>query len=397
MHLPEWTTAFAILILVTTHVDGQDLPFRAEEIDRSLKVGYAVKLVDMNADSRLDILVVDSTRVIWFENPNWKLHTIIANETKPDNVCASAQDIDGDGKLDLALGADWRPMDTKTGGTIQWLQDQSNGNAAWRVFPIDEEPTVHRMQWADLDGDGQRQLIVVPLMGRNSQAPDWNAAGVRILSFSIPEKPTKNRWRKEVLNQELHVIHGFEVTDFNGDRVDDLLLASFEGVHALSMSKNGYRLEHIGSGNQQSSPNRGASEVKLGCLAGKRRYVATIEPWHGNQVVVYHPGEKGKLWQRTVLDESLKWGHAVWCANLDGDEDQELVIGVRDNLDGKNLSGVRIYDWRGEGEWRRQLLQPGQVAVEDLAVADLNRDGKDDIVAVGRASHNVVIYWNDRE
>jgi len=34
------------------------------------------------------------------------------------------------------------------------------------------------------------------------------------------------------------------------------------------------------------------------------------------------------------------------------------------------------------------------VAAEDLAVADLNSKGKPDIVAVGRATHNVRIFWN---
>ena len=39
----------------------------------------------------------------------------------------------------------------------------------------------------------------------------------------------------------------------------------------------------------------------------------------------------------------------------------------------------------------------GGVAVEDLAVGDLNGDGKPDIVAVGRATKNVKIYWNGQK
>ncbi|MFY8200397.1 MAG: FG-GAP repeat domain-containing protein, partial [Pirellula staleyi] len=50
------------------------------------------------------MVVVDSNRIIWFENPTWKLHTIITGQTKPDNVCIAAHDIDGDGHLDLMIG-----------------------------------------------------------------------------------------------------------------------------------------------------------------------------------------------------------------------------------------------------------------------------------------------------
>jgi hypothetical protein len=57
---------------------------------------------------------------------------------------------------------------------------------------------------------------------------------------------------------------------------------------------------------------------------------------------------------------------------------------------------VRIYKALDETgtKWRRQLLDEGGVAVEDLACADLHGDGRIDIVAVGRATKNVRLYRN---
>src|SRR5437660_5501969 len=86
--------------------------FRMQEIETGLKVGYAVLLVDVNGDGKPDIVVVDTNRVVWYENPTWKRRTIIENQTKPDNVCIAAYDIDGDGWRDLALGADWGKLNT---------------------------------------------------------------------------------------------------------------------------------------------------------------------------------------------------------------------------------------------------------------------------------------------
>ena len=88
-------------------------------------------------------------------------------------------------------------------------------------------------------------------------------------------------------------------------------------------------------------------------------------------------------------------------ADLDGDGQDELVIGVRDDPNPKldkfsERRGVRLYkrtDATGQ-KWERFVLDNGGVAVEDLITADLNADGKPDIIAVGRATGNCRIYWN---
>src|SRR5438876_5544943 len=87
--------------------------FRVQEVATDLKVGYAVLLVDLNGDGKKDIVVVDTTRVVWYENPTWKRRTILEGQTLPDNVCIDALDLDGDGQLELILGAGWRPFNTK--------------------------------------------------------------------------------------------------------------------------------------------------------------------------------------------------------------------------------------------------------------------------------------------
>src|SRR5947207_1947477 len=90
--------------------------FRVQEIEKGLGVGYAVLLVDVNGDGKKDIVVVDTTRVVWYENPSWKRRIITEGKTKPDNVCIAAYDIDGDGQIDVALGAGWKGLTRKADG-----------------------------------------------------------------------------------------------------------------------------------------------------------------------------------------------------------------------------------------------------------------------------------------
>ncbi len=391
----------SLLILPASPAAAGELKFRTEQLPERLEVGYAVTIADMNSDSKPDIAVVDTERVIWLENPNWQVHTLIQGQTKRDNVCIAPYDIDGDGKVEFALGADWRPIDTRTGGTIQWLSRPESADDRWRVHPIGEEPTVHRMRWADLDGDDRKELIVMPMMGRDSTKPLWMEHPLRVLAYHISDDP-KSPWKPQVLNEELHVAHNFWPTDLDRDGKIDLLVASFEGVTLLQRGEgNRWTSKRIGSGNQDNPEARGASEIKHGKLAGGGDYIATIEPWHGYQVVVYtRPKDPGAtLWDRQVIDSDLKWGHAVWCANLDGDEDDELIIGVRDDKEAAGRCGLRIYDPqdRQGAKWRRTIVDPGGVNIEDLTAADFDGDGHTDIVAVGRQSHNIRIYWNETE
>ena len=391
------TLLASFLVFASHSCPGQSgkIEFAPQELPTRLEIGYAVRILDMNGDGRQDIAIVDKRRIIWLESPTWIEHTLIADFADTDNVCFAPYDIDGDGDLDFAVGADWT-VNTQQGGTIHWLE-QAGPNQPWKLHPIGEEPTVHRMRFADLDADGRSELIVLPLMGRNSTRPDFAETGVRILAFAMPSDPVAGPWIPRVLNDELHVTHNFFPVPFDADPDLELLVASFEGVSLLDRQndRESWRRTLLGTGNQETSPNRGASEVKLGQLADGSNYIATIEPWHGHQVVVYRPGSGASgLWTRHVLDEELKWGHAVWCDNLDQDPEQELIIGVRDDHSAEFARGLRIYDPQADGSWVRTIIDPGSVAIEDLAAADLDGDGRIDIVAVGRQTHNVRIYWN---
>jgi hypothetical protein len=377
--------------------------FRVQEIAKDLGVGYAVLLVDVNGDGKKDIVVVDQTRVVWYENPTWKRHTIIQGKTLPDNVCIAAADLDGDGKVDFVLGAGWRGLTSKAEGPLYWLRRGKTLDEQWKLTPIGGEPSVHRIRFADLAGDGKPRLVVAPLLGRNSTAAkNWmDGSPVRLLALEVPKDPARDRWTPTVLDESLHVVHNFYPVPRAGGKGSDLLTASYGGVHLLHLQDGKWRKTQIGTGNQDNPKgNRGSSEVKMGRLKNGNKYVATIEPWHGHQVVVYtEPEHRAKgPWPRHVIDDNLKWGHAVWCADLDGDGDEELIIGVRDDKSNKpgERRGVRVYkatDGKG-AKWRRVVLDNGGIAVEDLAAADLDGDGKIDIVAVGRQTHNVRIYWN---
>lgn len=408
---------FLILVLlpVPSLTFAADFPkFKTQEIDTGLKIGYAVLTADINGDKKPDIVVVDQHKVVWYENPSWKKRIILDGKTKADNVCACAVDIDGDKLPEIVLGSAWKPSDTVNPAQLSWLKRGKSLEDEWTLHELPcDEPTVHRVRAIDVDRDGRPEIVHVPLQGKGASGKGNFTDGrpVRVVALTIPSKePEKlENWKVRVLSEELYVCHNFcpvPPDEFPREYGTPILVASYEGVSILRRDGEKWLTQRVGEGNQANQRgNRGASEVKAG-LAGKDApLIATIEPWHGNQVVTYTPSAKaseGKLWNRHIIDDHLRWGHAVWFADLDGEPGDELVIGVRDDPNPKagdkhtERRGVRIYkctDGRG-AKWERMLFDEGGVAVEDLCAEDLNGDGKIDIIAVGRQTMNCRIYWN---
>jgi hypothetical protein len=377
--------------------------YRVQEIARDLKVGYCVVTADVNGDGKPDIVVVDVDRVVWYENPSWKARTIVQHKTKLDNVSIAPIDVDGDGKIDFVLAAGWSGrFDTKTASTLQWLRRGKSLDEPWEMLPIPcDEPTIHRVKTADLDGDGKPYVIVAPLMGREAtHGNNWkDGRPVRILAYKVPADPVKGPWTPLVLNENLHVVHCVTPLAIGRKKGVDLLAASYEGVSLIRRDEAGHWVsDKLHEGLQQSiSGPCGSSEVAMGQVAATK-FLATVDPWHGNQIVVYTP--TGKNWDRKVIDAKLRWGHAVRCADLDGDGLDEIIVGVRDDPSRTDpfpdRRGVRVYKSRDTGgrSWDRELVDEGNVAVEDLTVADLDGDGRPEIIAVGRQTGNVRIYWN---
>jgi FG-GAP-like repeat len=391
-----------------------DFPaFATQEIDpHAGQVCYAVAVADVNGDQKPDVVVVTEDSVLWYQNPDWKRQEIIKRQTARDNVCIQPHDIDDDGRIDFALGAGWRPTDTAHPGTLQWLGRDKEG--LWQVHPIRfDEPTLHRLRWGDVQGTGRKQLVVAPLQGRGTKGPAWGEGqGARIMVYDVPAIAASLEWKEEVADSSLHTIHNIQLLDLDDDHRDEIVVACWEGVFVLDRGEAGHWTKvRIGAGNQEARPSKGASEVKVGRLRNRSVYVATIEPWHGFQVVAYRPktssadspagGLLAGLWSRQVVAEPLQWGHAVWCADLDGDGDDEVVIGQRDpNPAGSQAPrgpGVYVFDPNVNGDsltFERHSVDEGGMACEDAVAADLNGDGRLDIVAGGRATHNVRIYWN---
>src|SRR5215471_8047824 len=176
--------SFALLFFSSVLFADPTIPsFRAVEIDSKIQIGYAVTVADVDGDKKPDILVVDKKQIVWYRNPSWEKFVIAENLTPLDNVCIAAADIDGDGKAEIAVGAQWNPGDTLNSGAVFYLIPPKDRTQKWEAVELSHEPTVHRMRWVR-GADGKFELIVVPLHGRGNK--NGEGAGVKILGYKVP-------------------------------------------------------------------------------------------------------------------------------------------------------------------------------------------------------------------
>src|ERR1700704_1179480 len=124
--------------------------FEPQVIDNNVSIGYALAIGDVDGDRKADILLADKKEFVWYRNGDWKRFVMVENLTESDNVCIAARDIDGDGRVEVAVGAQWNPSetsDTLKSGSVHYLIRPSDPTQRWTPVELHHEPTIHRMRW----------------------------------------------------------------------------------------------------------------------------------------------------------------------------------------------------------------------------------------------------------
>lgn len=182
-------------------------------------------------------------------------------------------------------------------------------------------------------------------------------------------------------------MHGIEPMPWDDGKGDVLVSASFMGLHRHRFANGKWTQTEITKGDPQPWPKSGASDVKLGKL-GPQKFLATIEPWHGNEVVIYR--QSGTVWVRQQIDDQLVNAHTIVTVDIDNDGRDEVVAGQRGGA-----RSLMLYTASADGaSWSKRVLDEGGMAGAGCAPADLNVDKRPDIVCIGSATANLKWYEN---
>jgi len=236
------------------------------------------------------------------------------------------------------------------------------------------------MRWVK-NADGNFYLIVLPLHGVGNT--NGNGTPVNILAFKYPEL-LKNTAPLKIVGTNMHATHNVEMVSSDLVGKKGIYIAGKEGIAFLDDNF---------IGQVQVPPTiingtGGAGEVRSGKLENKKEYITSIEPMHGQYLMIFTK-EDG----RQLIDSNLSEGHALVAADIFGLGYDQILAGWR-KPNKESKVGIKLYSLNQENKWIAQWIDENGMACEDLQVADLNADGRLDIIAAGRSTHNLKIYWN---
>lgn len=378
---PALAAAVVLLTAMTPTAQSDGVSFTAHEIATGLRGGYQSVIVDLNKDGKPDIIALASNvpELLWFENPGWQRHVLAAGFTGLINV--SPFDVDHDGIPELAVASGFTTSPKTSAGIVSILTHGAEVTAPWAVKEIDRVPTAHRLRWIDADGTGNKVLINAPLVGADAVAPDYKSP-VSLFFYRPPD------YKRETISESFTgLFHGIEPVAWDGVRGQVLLSAGFMGVQLHKFAGGKWTTSELIKGDPSPWPKSGSSDIVVAHL-GKDRFLATIEPWHGNQVVVYRQGKDA--WRRQVIDSAITDGHTLIALDIDNDGRDELVAGQR----GGERSLI-LYAASKDGQtWTRRVIDEGGMAGAGCAAGDLNGDKRPDIVCIGTATANLKWYEN---
>jgi hypothetical protein len=359
---------------------SRPVKFEKKILADDLTGGYQVIACDVNGDGKQDLIALasDMPDLVWFENPTWERHVMATN--LPGMINAACWNRSPHSIPTVAIAYEFSMHPKQSLGIVSLLTAEGDPRKPWKVTEIDRLPTSHRLRWADIDGSGNKVLIDAPLANADAHAPDYR--GQVPLVYYRP-----GEWKRRTIGDaEEGIVHGIFVTDWDHNGRSSILIGSFLGIHLYRFTQNdSWSRTEIAKGSPQPWPKSGTSDISVGWLSNDR-FLAAIEPWHGNEVVVYRTA--GGSWLRQVIDDTLLDAHTIETADLNGDGRDEIVVGFR----GKPY-GVYIYSWDG-ARWNRQVLDQGGVSAAGCAIIDVQGNGHPDIACIGSSTHNLVLYRN---
>ncbi len=363
------------------------LRFKVQQLHVDNNEGCAIG--DINRDGHLDITAGE----FWYAGPDLAQHPL--RKLLPfgadylENNGEHLLDVNSDGWLDVVSGSFMQPK-------LSWYENpgaSGEWGQRWKAHELvnTEHVQNENTRMRDLDGDGVGEIII----------DSWNENNPLIAwKIGAGAAPTVEKILIGEAGSGISNGHGMGFGDVNGDGLEDVIF------------KNGW----------YQRPAKGAMEKPwrhhadwAWDHAGSPMLAVDLDEDGRNDVIwgdghnygLYwmqqrEPAADGSTnWRMYTIDKKFSQAHTMAWADIDGDGENELITGKRVRAhSGKDPGGLEdpvviYYDWDAETlKFAKHEVHRGQAGIGlQIRIADMNGDGKPDIVVPGKSGTHVL--WNE--
>ncbi len=385
----------------------------------SVEGSHNLQVADIDGDGDMDMLGAnwsgDSQAVELWVNLTFQWDRHLIDAKKPwRSVFVAAADIDGDGRKDIVTGGWWYRNPGKPSEKWERRTIGRGANNMAATFDIDGDGDIdvlatngkvngNSFVWARNDGSGSFEIFRnIPQgagdflqgaavgeysPGERGVALSWHEAGNGIQILQIPGYPGTRQW---TLREVTKISEDEELTagDIDGDGDTDLLL----GTKWLRNDGGKWRDFAVATGKGNPDRNRLADLNRDGRLDAVVGFEAISET--GN-VAWYEQGpDATSEWTEHVIGSCIG-PMSLDVVDMDCDGDLDVIVGEH-NLARPNEAALIIF-WNlaGDGSaWKREVVYVGDEHHDGAQVADMDRDGDNDIVSIGWGHRKIVLYEN---
>ena len=314
-------------------------------------------------------------------------HLIMGGYAYPYGIAVA--DLDGDGDLDLT-SADAAPHDS-----LYWFENTRRGRFQRHFIQKNDPERLERHAIGDVDGDGHLDVVIVKNLHGD------------LLWFRNSGSPADGKlWKRHVITKGgLPGAYDVALADLDGDMDLDVAASGWAVGNQFAWFENdgspanGPWIKHLIEGNVPESRVILAADIDGD---GDTDLVGTVTAarlvlWYENPG---HPASRP--WERRVIDDTLRrpmHGRAV-DMDHDGDLDVLMAYGMMGGQDAgpENVHQVVWYENDGtpsQGHWKRHVIgRPFPNAI-DAAAGDLDGDGDPDVAAAAWAEPGQIAWFEN--